>query len=56
MHPMAAWPGMHRRVLRQRPDWELSACRPDLVLADYSELKKRDKMNPNELFFYKRVE
>ena len=36
--------------------WELSACRPDLVLADYSELKKRDKMNPNELFFYKRVE
>jgi iron complex transport system substrate-binding protein len=36
--------------------WELSACRPDLVLADYSELGKGEKADLNKLVFYKRVE
>lgn len=36
--------------------WERSACRPDLVLADYSELKKGNDMDVNKLVFYKRVE
>lgn len=36
--------------------WELSACRPDLVLADFAELKKMDKMDLNKLVFYKMVE
>ena len=36
--------------------WERSACRPDLVLADYLELKKGDNMDSKKLIFYKRVE
>lgn len=36
--------------------WELSACRPDLVLADYSELKRGDEVEIDKLVFYKRVE
>ena len=36
--------------------WELSSCRPDLILADYAELKKGASMNPDHLFFYKQVE
>ena len=35
--------------------WERSACRPDLVLADYSELKKGHNIDPKKLVFYKRV-
>lgn len=36
--------------------WELSACRPDLILSDYAELKKGIQMESNKLFFYKRVQ
>ena len=36
--------------------WELSACRPDLILADYSELRKGSELDSNKLVFYKRVE
>ena len=36
--------------------WELSACRPDLILSDLAELKKMDKMNIENLVFYKKVE
>lgn len=35
--------------------WELSACRPDLILADFAELKKMDQMNLSKLVFYKMV-
>ena len=36
--------------------WELSACRPDLILSDYAELKKGIQMESNKLFFYKLVQ
>ena len=36
--------------------WELSACRPDLVLSDYTKMKKASKNNMDSLFFYKLVE
>ncbi len=36
--------------------WELSACRPDLILSDYAEIKKGSQMEPDKLFFYKRVQ
>ena len=36
--------------------WEVSACRPDLILSDFAELKKGDEMNVNNLVFYKLVE
>ena len=36
--------------------WELSACRPDLILSDYAEIKKGSQMEPDNLFFYQRVQ
>ncbi|MDG2154131.1 MAG: ABC transporter substrate-binding protein [Crocinitomicaceae bacterium] len=36
--------------------WELSACRPDLILLDYAEIKKGSQMDPDKLFFYQRVQ
>lgn len=36
--------------------WELSACRPDLILSDYSELRRGREMDTIKLVFYKRVE
>lgn len=36
--------------------WERSASRPDLILADYAELKKGNEMDVNKLVFYKKVE
>ena len=35
--------------------WELSSCRPDLILADYAALKKGVSLSPEHLFFYKQV-
>ena len=36
--------------------WELSACRPDLVLSDYIKIKNSSSRNMDSLFFYKLVE
>ena len=36
--------------------WERSACRPDLILADYAEMKNGPNVDGSKLVFYKKVQ
>ena len=36
--------------------WEQSACRPDLILSDYSELNNGSNLDESKLVFYKKVQ